>query len=72
MRIEEFIRHLLETMPSDGWSQISRGEIIRLATYYDVADPVLCADACHAIGIGELMDHEQAGEVVFTFERSSS
>lgn len=72
MRIEEFIRYLLESMPTDGWSQISRRQLICIAQAKGVEDPVLCADVCDAIGIGELADGEQAEQVVFSFERPST
>lgn len=71
MRIEEFITHILATNDSDGWSQMSRSQLIKEATDFGVSDPVLCADACNAIGIGELSEGETSGPVVFVFYRPS-
>ena len=69
MRIEQFIQHVLESMPDSEWSQMRRHELIRLATQLGVEDPEMCADACYAIGIGEPYRDEKARDVVFRFER---
>lgn len=69
MRIEEFIRHILESMPDSEWSQMRRAELVYLATELRVQDPWLCADVCLALGIGERYQDERPMEVVFRFER---
>lgn len=69
MQIQDFIAQLLETFPSDGWGQMSRKQIIIRAVKQGVDDPELCADACIAIGIGELEPGESASNVTFKIER---
>lgn len=69
MQIQDFIARLLKTLPSDGWGQMSRKQIIGDAVKCGVDDPELCADACDALGIGELEPGESASKVTFKIER---
>ena len=68
MEIRDFIADLLGSMPTDGWSQMSRAELVQRAKRLGVDDPELCADACFGLGIGEPRPRESVYRVKVTFE----
>ena len=51
--IPSAIARLLASTPPDGWSQMTRKELIAFSHDAGVASPPLFADACLALGIGD-------------------